>query len=189
MHVVVRGHVQEQPSQCLGTPAAQSGCLHVCVCLGSGCWPPVASSMQGRAGEVAQAMGLQSTRAHHKQARRRAAETHWAWRIAGCAECFQVSIMRRSSTVPVPPRATQHKKLVSLLDLCVSSLRRGHANLLCIVPILTDDPRKEFRCMTYQQIQTSQTCALAPLQLGSPIPTKLDQQFLNSDLFNAGARR
>ena len=40
MHVVVRGHVQEQPSQCLGTPAAQSGCLHVCVCLGSGCWPP-----------------------------------------------------------------------------------------------------------------------------------------------------
>jgi len=34
------------------------------------------------------------------------------------------------------------KKLVTLLDLCVSSLRRGHANLLCIVPILTDDPRK-----------------------------------------------
>ena len=31
------------------------------------------------------------------------------------------------------------KKLVTLLDLCVSSLRRGHANLLCIVPILTDD--------------------------------------------------
>ena len=26
---------------------------------------------------------------------------------------------------------------------CVSSLRRGHANLLCIVPILTDDPRRE----------------------------------------------
>jgi hypothetical protein len=32
-----------------------------------------------------------------------------------------------------------NKKLVTLLDLCVSSLRRGHANLLCIVPILTDD--------------------------------------------------
>ena len=32
---------------------------------------------------------------------------------------------------------------LSLLDLCVSSLRRGHANLLCIVPILTDDPRRE----------------------------------------------
>ena len=35
------------------------------------------------------------------------------------------------------------KKLVTLLDLCVSSLRRGHANLLCIVPILTDDPRRD----------------------------------------------
>ena len=31
----------------------------------------------------------------------------------------------------------------TLLDLCVSSLRKGHANILCIVPILTDDPRRE----------------------------------------------
>ena len=38
---------------------------------------------------------------------------------------------------------TLKKKLFTLLDLCVSSLRRGHANLLCIVPILTDDPRRE----------------------------------------------
>ena len=37
----------------------------------------------------------------------------------------------------------EFKKLFTLLDLCVSSLRRGHANLLCIVPILTDDPRRE----------------------------------------------
>ena len=35
------------------------------------------------------------------------------------------------------------KNLGILLDLCVSSLRRGHANLLCIIPILTDDPRRE----------------------------------------------
>ena len=35
------------------------------------------------------------------------------------------------------------KKLCTLLDLCVSSLRRGHANLLCIVPSLTDGPRRE----------------------------------------------
>ena len=35
------------------------------------------------------------------------------------------------------------KKFDTLLDLCVSSLRRGHANLLCILPILTDDPRRE----------------------------------------------
>ena len=34
-------------------------------------------------------------------------------------------------------------KLFRLLDVCVSSLRRGHANFLCIVPILTDDPRRE----------------------------------------------
>ena len=32
---------------------------------------------------------------------------------------------------------------VTLLDLCVSSLRRGHANLLCIIPILKDDSRRE----------------------------------------------
>ena len=29
---------------------------------------------------------------------------------------------------------------ITLLDLCVSSLRRGHANIICIVPIFTDDP-------------------------------------------------
>ena len=32
------------------------------------------------------------------------------------------------------------KKMFTLLDLCVSPLRRDHANLLCIVPILTDVP-------------------------------------------------
>ena len=34
------------------------------------------------------------------------------------------------------------KKVDTILDFCVSSLRRGHANLLCIVPILTDDLRR-----------------------------------------------
>ena len=29
--------------------------------------------------------------------------------------------------------------LRTLLDLCISFLRRGHATLLCIVPILSDD--------------------------------------------------
>lgn len=33
------------------------------------------------------------------------------------------------------------QKSAILLDLCVSSLRRGHANLLCIVPIFADDHR------------------------------------------------
>ena len=42
--------------------------------------------------------------------------------------------------------------MFTLLDLCVSSLRRGHANLLCVVPIFTDDPRRKshnpIRCIT-----------------------------------------
>ena len=41
---------------------------------------------------------------------------------------------------------SDEQKTVTLLDLCVSSLRRGHSNLLCIVPILTDDPRRESVC-------------------------------------------
>ena len=39
------------------------------------------------------------------------------------------------SAVGLPKR---QKILEPFLDLCVSSLREGHANLLCIVPILTD---------------------------------------------------
>ena len=47
------------------------------------------------------------------------------------------------------------KKLFTLLDLCVSSLRRGHANLLCIVPILTDDPRRESRVQVRKAVRYS----------------------------------
>jgi hypothetical protein len=42
-----------------------------------------------------------------------------------------------------PWRGGGRQQLFTLFDLCVSSLRRGHANLLCIVPIWTDDPRRE----------------------------------------------
>ena len=49
-------------------------------------------------------------------------------------------LMRRAEMRPCDKL---FKTLSTLLDLCVSSLRRGHANLLCIVPILTDDPRRE----------------------------------------------
>jgi hypothetical protein len=38
---------------------------------------------------------------------------------------------------------------VTSLDLCVPSLRRGHANILCIVPILMDDPRRESSTIGY----------------------------------------
>ena len=44
--------------------------------------------------------------------------------------------------------------LFALLDLCVSSLRRGHADLLCIVPSFTDDPRREsdFACVPLLEV-------------------------------------
>ena len=45
------------------------------------------------------------------------------------------------------------KNLVTLLDLCVSSLRRGHANLLCIVPILSDDLRGESNYFGFRDIR------------------------------------
>ena len=38
------------------------------------------------------------------------------------------------------------KILEPFLDLCVSSLREGHANLLCIVPILTDVAEATAHC-------------------------------------------
>ena len=51
--------------------------------------------------------------------------------------CFFCRYLHRTGS----DEKTFAKKLFTLLDLCVSSLRRGHANLLCIVPILTDDPQ------------------------------------------------
>ena len=59
------------------------------------------------------------------------------------------------------------KKLVTFLDLCVcvcvSSLRRGHANLLCIVPILSNDPRRESTGQGVKKVLTLhpsiQTCS------------------------------
>ena len=45
-----------------------------------------------------------------------------------------------------------YKKLGTFLDLCVSSLRRGHANLLCIIPVLSDDPRRESDSAAWQNI-------------------------------------
>ena len=54
-------------------------------------------------------------------------------------------MVRKKSELPAASSASRRlpKKLGTLLDLCVSSLRRGHANLLCIVPIVSDDPRRQ----------------------------------------------
>ncbi|BFG38286.1 hypothetical protein CerSpe_245600 [Prunus speciosa] len=47
------------------------------------------------------------------------------------------------------------KKFGPFLDLCVSSLRRGHANLLCIVPILSDVPEGTSLCLQRKYIKNS----------------------------------
>ena len=63
--------------------------------------------------------------------------------------CVCVCVRLRVWGVPVRVRphgwhawSEVTNELLTLLDLCVSSLRRGHANLFCIVPILTGDPRR-----------------------------------------------
>ena len=46
---------------------------------------------------------------------------------------------------PLHVGADVQKCLHFSICVCVSSLRKGHANILCIVPKLTDDPRRESR--------------------------------------------
>ena len=73
----------------------------------------------------------------------------------------------------------EQKKLCTLLDLCVSSLRRGHANLLCIVPILTDDPRRESKRGRPRRRWTAGT--------GPPARPRDDSQILAKARRNCGA--
>ena len=57
-------------------------------------------------------------------------------------ELFQTSLSflyASSAAEALCLKATSKDLLGTLLDLCVSSLRRRHANLLCIVPILSED--------------------------------------------------
>ena len=66
------------------------------------------------------------------------------------------------------------KDCLHFFDLCVSSLRRGHANLPCIVPILTDDPRRESndrfcRCRLLLLLLLPAACCL--LQQAAPAAT------------------
>jgi hypothetical protein len=59
----------------------------------------------------------------------------------------------------IPRLILKEKKFGPFLDLCVSSLRRGHANLLCIVPILSDVPKDELlsSALRYKRIFTLAT--------------------------------
>ena len=63
-------------------------------------------------------------------------------------------------------QARRRKKLVTLLDLCVSSLRRGHANLLCIVPILSDDRRSESKKHSNKKLATLLDLCVSSLRRG-----------------------
>ena len=47
------------------------------------------------------------------------------------------------------------KKMSNASRFCVSSLRRGHANLLCIVPILADDLFRGSNCSNIISIYTA----------------------------------
>ena len=55
------------------------------------------------------------------------------------------------------------KQLFTLPDLCTSSLRRGHASLLCIVPILTECPQKE--CMYVCMHACTHACMYACMEV------------------------
>ena len=78
-----------------------------------------------------------------------------------CSKFFSVTSITMMSTF-----CKEHKKLFTLLDLCVSSLRRGHANLLCIVPILTDDPRRKSTMMsTFWFADKLGSTLMGPLQM------------------------
>ena len=63
-------------------------------------------------------------------------------------------------------QARRRKKLVTLLDLCVSSLRRGHTNLLCIVPILSDDRRSESKKLSNKKHVTLLDLCVSSLRRG-----------------------
>ena len=54
--------------------------------------------------------------------------------VADLADASEAAEARNEKEIPV---------LFTLLDFCVSSLRRSHANLLCTVEMLTDDPRRK----------------------------------------------
>ena len=51
------------------------------------------------------------------------------------------------------------KKFDTILDFCVSSLRRGHANLLCIVPILTDDSEENPKTSRVETVRAPPLCS------------------------------
>jgi hypothetical protein len=75
--------------------------------------------------------------------RRSRSTAHWP--VNSRRRCLKIHHLKSTEILKF------REKLVTLLDLCVSSLRRGHANLLCIVPILTDDLRRGSNTLSTQR--------------------------------------
>jgi len=63
------------------------------------------------------------------------------------------------------------KKFGPFLDLCVSSLRRGHANLLCIVPILSDVPEGTVLTSQLRQYKNFMCSLTRRCGISSPVAT------------------
>ena len=112
--------------------------------------PQSPSSCHSTNGTYYQGWGLQLTRSHLEAA---CPGGHKRHRLA-CSDVVSLLNEDVTATASVSHGTDARGHLVSvylftLLGLCVSSLHRGHANLLCIVPILNDDPRREsiwYRC-------------------------------------------
>ena len=92
-----------------------------------------------------------------------------AWQPTPCSS-FSWHLPRLRPIHQGLPCCTWHRKLFALLDVCVSSLRRGHANILCIVPSLTDDPRRESSQVIRDCyfVTAPHSCALLPLLSSNP---------------------
>ena len=68
----------------------------------------------------------------------------WDKESMTCCCCTSYhAIVKQAKTENMKRQTNKKHVMFTLLDVCVSSLRRGHANLLCIVPILTDDSPRE----------------------------------------------
>ena len=89
------------------------------------------------------------------------------WHVAcqhECIVCLKFAAFARFQNAVMG----KQKKCVTLPDLCVSSLRRGHANLLCIVPILTDDLRGGSKSKSLTKRKSSKLLLSPPLSPRSP---------------------
>ena len=72
----------------------------------------------------------------------------YTWTPAACGRGITIIRRRRTGILIIITIIIGIVKII-ILDLCVSSLRRGRANFLCIVPILTDDPQRESKFVVH----------------------------------------